>query len=182
MAYTKEQIERYLEILHNFSANQAEGDEDGDRHFKCWNCQSDRFFVESGYTKCEPCGLSNGHALGFFDQREYNRFHYRRKSIYQRRYHYEKKVNQISKRLSLTDEDASCLFKRLMEIDQVTITKLHKQFCHKIMISIFYLIKKCLEEMGCEKHQQVYLKISKQALENYEKWWECYKQSLNASL
>lgn len=31
MAYTKEQIERYLEILHNFSANQAEGDEDGDR-------------------------------------------------------------------------------------------------------------------------------------------------------
>ena len=69
-----------------------------------------------------------------------------------------------------------------MEIDQDTISKINKQFCRKRMISIFYLIKKWLEEMGCEKHHQVYLKISKQTLENYEKLWECYKQSLDASL
>ena len=156
MAYTDEEIERYLEILNNYTANQEVGDEDGDRHFRCWNCQSDRFFVESGYNKCEECGTSNGHALGFFDLNEYDRSHYRRKNTYQRKYHYDKKVNQISKRLSLTDEDASCLFKKLMEIDQDTISELNKQFCRKRMISIFYLIKKCLEEMGSEKHHQVY--------------------------
>ena len=32
--------------------------------------------------------------------------------------------------------------------------------------------------MGCEKYKQVRIKISKQILENYEKWWESYK-SLN---
>ena len=87
----------------------------------------------------------------------------------------------ISKRVSLTDEEEYCLFNRLMEIDQDTTTKLNKQFCRKRMISIFYLIKKCLEEMGCEKHNQVYLKISKQTVENYEKWWNSYKSLNNAA-
>lgn len=68
-----------------------------------------------------------------------------------------------------------------MEIDQDIITKLNKQFCRK-RISIFYLIKKCLEEMGCEKHHQVSLKISKQTLENYEKWWKRYKQLTSKQL
>ena len=165
MAYTDEEI-RYLKILNDYKTSTRQEEENN--LFRCWNCQSDSFFVESGYNKCDSRGASNGHALGFFDQQEYNGFHYRRNSIYQRRYHYEKKVNQISKRLSLSDDESSCLFNRLMEIDQDTISKLNKQFCRKRMISIFYLIKKCLEEMGCEKHHQVYLKISKQTLENYE--------------
>ena len=38
------------------------------------------FFVEPGYNKCEECVVSNGHALGFFDLKEYDRFHYRRDS------------------------------------------------------------------------------------------------------
>ena len=67
-----------------------------------------------------------------------------------------------------------------MEIDQETISKLNKHFNRKKMINIFYLIKKCLEEIGCEKYHQVGLKISKQTLEYCEKWWECYK-SLDVS-
>ena len=46
------------------------------------------------------------------------------------------------------------------------------------MISIFYLIKTLLEEMGNEKYKLVYLKISEQTLENYEKWWDSYKSLL----
>lgn len=178
MTYTDEEIERYLGILHKHTERQepTANHEVENTHFRCWNCQSDRFFVESGYNRCESCGASNGHALGFFDKREYSRFHYRRKSIYQRKYHYEKKINQISKRLYLSDVEEYCLFKKLKEIDQDIISKLNKQFCRKRMISIFYFIKKCLEEMGCEKHNQVYLKISKKTLEKYEKWWKCYKQ------
>ena len=42
------------------------------------------------------------------------------------------------------------------------------------MLSIFYLIKKLLEQMGCEKYKLVYLKISPQTLVNYEKWWNSY--------
>ena len=43
------------------------------------------------------------------------------------------------------------------------------------MISIFYLIKKLLAEMGCEKYKLVYLKILPRTLDNYEKWWDSYK-------
>ena len=68
-----------------------------------------------------------------------------------------------------------------MAIDNHVMEILNKQYCRKRMISIFYLIKKLLEEMGSEKYKLVYLKISPQTLENYEKWWSSYK-SLNNDL
>lgn len=92
MAYTEEEIELYLEILNNYTEPQAPSTNQEDSHFRCWNCQSDRFFVEKGYNKCDSCGSPNGHALGYFDLKEYDRFYYRRKSIYERKYHYEKIV------------------------------------------------------------------------------------------
>ena len=62
-----------------------------------------------------------------------------------------------------------------MSIDNHVMKIINKQFCRKRMINIFYLIKKLLEEMGCEKSSQVYLKISPQNIKNYEKWWDSYK-------
>ena len=61
-----------------------------------------------------------------------------------------------------------------MEIDNHIMEILNKKYCRKRMISIFYLIKKLLEEMGCEKSKLVYLKISPQTLANYEEWWSSY--------
>ena len=165
MCYTEEQIEKYLEILNNYnntSTNQAV--EDGVR---CWNCQSNRFFVNSGYKICEDCGASNGHVLGSYDQKDYDRLHFRRKSIYQRKYHYEKKVNQVSKRLQLTEDQKYCLFNKLMAIDNHVMKILNKQYCRKRMISIFYLMKKFLEEMGNEKYKLVYLKLFKDFSTNF---------------
>ena len=49
MNYTKEEIERYLEILRSYnitsgaSTNQAVGEEN--RKVRCWNCQSDCFLL-----------------------------------------------------------------------------------------------------------------------------------------
>ena len=129
---------------------------------------------------CESCDSSNGHALAYYDNREYDRFHYHRKNIYQRKYHYENKVKDISKRLSLTDDEQCRLYNKIMEIDEETITKINEHFNRKRMINVFYLIKKLLEEMGCEKHKQIGLKLSKQTFANYEKWpwWEYYKINL----
>ena len=165
MCYTEKQIEKYLEILNNYN-KQAEEDEN--RCIKCWNCQSDRrdcFFVNSGYSICDSCGASNGHVLGYYDQKDYDRLHFRKKSIYQRKYHYEKKIDQVSKRLHLTEDQKYCLYNKLMAIDNHVMEILNKQFCRKRMISIFYLIKKFLEEMGNEKYKLVYLKISGQTFE-----------------
>ena len=172
MSYTEDQIKKYLEILHNYTKKP----EDVSGKAKCINCQNDSFCVESGYNICDFCGTTNGHVLGYFDLKEYNRFHFRKKSSYQRKYHYEKKVDQISKRINLTDDEKYELYSKLMTIDNHVMEILNKQFCRKRMISIFYLIKKLLEETDYEKSSLVYLKISPQTLENYEKWWDRYKR------
>ena len=134
------------------------------------------FYIESGFYMCESCDSLNGHALGYYDLKEYDRFHYRKKSIYQRKYHYENKVKDISKRLALTDDEQYCLYNKLMEIEEKTINEINEHFNRKRMISVFYLIKKLLqEEMGCEKYKQIGLKLSKETFDNYEKWWKYYK-------
>ena len=173
MTYTKEEIEKYLEILRSYNNTQSE-DADACKKVKCSNCQSDSFTIELGYNVCDSCGLTNGHVLGYFDLKEYDRFHFRKKSIYQRNYHYEKKVDQVSRRLHLTDDKKCELYNKLMAIDNHVMEILNKKYCRKRMINIFYLIK-ILQEMGCEKYKLVYLKISPQTMESYEKWWVSYK-------
>ena len=132
------------------------------------------FFIHLGYNICDYCGAANGHVLGYYDVKDYDRLHFRKKSIYQRKYHYEKKVDQVSKRLHLTEDEKCELYNKLMEIEYHVMEILNKKYCRKRMISIFYLIKKLLEEMGCEKSKLVYLKNSPQTLVNYEKWWDSY--------
>ena len=176
MTYTKEEIEKYLQILRSY--NNSESEEEVCTKVRCSNCQSDSFLVDSGYNICDSCGSTNGHVLGYFDLKEYYRLHFRKKSIYQRKYHYEKKVDQVSRRLHLTEDQKCELYNKLMNIDNHVVEILNNQFCRKKMVSIFYLIKKLLKEMGSEKYKLVYVKISPQTLENYEKWWDSYKSLL----
>ena len=185
MCSTEEQIKPFLEILHNYTKQtdpSLRALEDENRKVKCWNCQnSECFFIHLGYSICDYCGAANGHVVGYYDVKDYDRLHFRKKSIYQRKYHYKKKVNQVSKRLHLTEDQKYELYNKLMAIDNHVVEILNKKYCRKRMISIFYLIKKLLEEMGDEKYKLVYRKISDQTLENYEKWWDSYK-SLNNGL
>ena len=176
MPYTEEQIKQYLDILYNYTKKPVEGEAEVNTKAKCCNCtNTNSFSIVSGYKVCDECATANGHVLGFFDIKDYNRLYYRKKSIYQRKYYYEQKVNQVSKRLNLTDEQKCELYDKLMSIDNHVTKILNNQYCRKRMINVFYLIKKLLEEMGCEKYKLVYLKISSQTLEEYEKWWVSYK-------
>ena len=173
MCYTEEEIKKYLDILHNYNKPIHQISTKS----KCLGCQnSDSFTIESGYKICDECGLENGHVLGFFDVKDLDRLHYRKKSIYHRKYHYEKKVNQICKRINLNDEEKCELYDRLIKIDNQTMEVLNKQYFRKRMININYLTKKLLEEMGGEKYKLIILKISPQTLEIYEQWWASYKE------
>ena len=175
MSYAEEEIKKYLDILHNYKNKTVENNEV--KKPKCKNCQeSDCFSTYSGYKICESCGCLNGHVLGYYEQKDYGRLHFRKTSIYQRKYHYEKKVDQVSKSLQLADDEKCDIYNKLMSIDNHVMEILNKQFCRKRMISIFYLIKKILEEMGNEKYKLVYLKISRQTLVNYEKWWNSLRR------
>ena len=55
---------------------------------------------------------------------------------------------------------------------------INKQYFRKRMINITYVIKKILDEMGCEKYKNLELKISPKTLEIYDSWWETYKELL----
>ena len=143
---------------------------------KCCACENrTSFTIDYGYKICDECGVANGHVLGFYDNKDFDRLFYRKKSVYQRKYYYEKKVDQISKRINLTNEQKNELYSKLMEIDNHIMEILNKEYNRKRMISISFLIKKFLEEMGGESSKLVYLKISPQTLDNYENWWETYK-------
>ena len=173
MSYTEDQIKKYLEILNNYT---SKPEEEVSRKSKCCNCQnSECFTIDSGYKICYYCGVANGHVLGFYDVKDYDRLYFRKKSIYHRKYHYEKKVNQISKRTNLNDEQKCELYDKLLKIDNYIMEILNKQYFRKRMININYLTKKLLEEMGCEKYKLINLKISPQTLEIYDQWWTSYK-------
>ena len=172
MIYSEEEIQKYMAILHNFTKSIEK--EIGQKT-RCWNCKESEFDLVSGFKICENCGCQNEHVLGYLDKRDQDRLLFRKKSIYQRKYHYEKKVNHISKRLKLTEDEKYDLYNKLMAIDNKIMEILNKQFCRKRMISIVYLIKKILEEMGNDKHKLVDLNIGDQTLANYEKWWKSYK-------
>ena len=173
MTYTEEEIKKYLNILYNYNKRMHQITPKS----KCRGCpNTESFTIDSGYKICDECGIANGHVLGFFDVKDLDRLYYRKKSIYHRKYHYEKKVNQISKKINLTDEEKCELYIRLLKIDNSIMEKLNTQYFRKRMININFLVKKILEEMKCEKYKLINLKISPQTLEIYEKWWASYKE------
>ena len=161
MSYTEEEINKYLNIRYNYNKPMQQITPKS----KCLGCPNNKSFtIDSSLKICNECGVSNGHVLGLFDIKDLDRLYYRKKSIYHRKYHYEKKVNQISKRINLNDEEKCKLYEKLLK------------YFRKRMININYLTKKLLKEMGCEKYKLIVLKISPQTLEIYEKWWGSYKE------
>ena len=178
MCYTEEEIKKYFDIVQKYTKSPKK---ETDRKTKCWNCKESDFDLVSGFKICTNCGSQNEHYLGYFDKRDQDRLVFRKKSIYQRKYHYEKRVEELGKMIQLTDDEKYDLYSKLLEIDNKVMEELNKQFNRKRSINIVFLIKKILEEIGNPKHKLVELNIGDQTLENYENWWHFYK-SLNLCL
>ena len=156
MSYTEEEINKYLNILNNYNKPMQQFSPKS----KCLNCpNTESFTIDSGLKICDECGVSNGYVLGLFDLKDFDRLHYRKKSIYHRIYHYEKKVNQISKRINLTDEQKCQLYDRLLKIDNVIMEILNKQYFRKRLININYLIKKYWRRWVVKSINLLYLRL-----------------------
>ena len=178
MTYTEEEINKYLNILHNYNNRMQQITPKS----KCKNCSNtESFTIDTGLKICDECGTSNGHVLGLFDIKDLDRLYYRKKSIYYRKYHYEKKVNEISKIINLNDETKCKLYINLLQIDENVMEKLNEQYFRKRLINIVYLIKRLLEEMEVEASKLIKVKISPQTLEIYDKWWadNCNLKKIN---
>ena len=178
MCYTENEIKKYLDILRSYTKSPKK---ETDRKISCWNCQETDFDLVSGFVFCMKCGSQNGRYFESFDKKDRDRLLFRKKSIYQRKYHFEKKVKQVSKKLKLTEDEKYDLYSKLLEIDNKIMEILNKKFSRKRSISVIFLIKKILEEMNNPKHKLVELNIGDQTLENYQNWWKSYK-TLNLRL
>ena len=173
MNYTEEEIKKYLNILSKYKKPIQKFI----IKYKCKGCSNTESFSSySGYNMCNECGTLNGHILGQFDVKDFDRLYYQKKSIYHRKYYFDKKVKNISKLINITDEQKVELYNRLLKIDNYIMKILNNQYFRKRMININYVIKKILEEMGCENYKNIKFKISTQILEIYDKWWESYKE------
>ena len=172
MPFTENEIKKYLDTIYNYIKSPKN---ETDRKISCSNCQKTDFDLVSGFVFCVNCGKQNGRYFDSFDKRDQDRLVFRKKSIYQRKYHYEKRVEELGKMIQLTDDEKYDLYSKLLEINNKVMEELNKQFKRKRTINIVFLIKKILEEMNNPKHSLVELNIGDQTLENYEKWWQSYK-------
>ena len=91
--------------------------------------------------------------------KDYDRLYYRKKSIYHRKYHYEKKINQISKRINLNDEEKCELFDKLIKIDNHIMEILNEKYFRKRIININYLTKKFWRRWDVKSINLLYLKL-----------------------
>ena len=180
MVYTQEEIYKYLSIMEDNIKKNLDLPFIKDVIEKRRECCSDpKFIIWSGYRLCENCSTTSGHVLGYFDAKEYDRFHFQKKSIYQPKYYYEKKVSHISDIIDLSDEEKSLVYDKLIKIDEKMKKKINEDLGRKRLVNVFYLIKKILEEMGSDKSEEITLKIGKKTLNNYDKWWENYVKLRN---
>ena len=173
MSYREEEIKKYLNILSNYKKTINKFV----LKLKCKGCSNTESFSSYlGYNMCNECGVLNGHILGNVELKDFDRLYYQKKSIYHRKYYFDKKVKNISKLINLTDEKKCELYDRILKIDNYTMKIINKKYFRKRMININYVIKKILEEMECENYKNIELKISPKILEIYDKWWESYKE------
>ena len=107
MTYTVEEIKEYLNILQNFK--------DGldvytvrDKYIppktpqkaSCNNCGNTHFFKDKGIRYCNKCFYSVGRV--FINDFTYkDRVYLQNKSIYKREYHFQNKIDEISKKFDL---------------------------------------------------------------------------------
>ena len=136
MSYSDEEIQKYLNILHNYKNTHKR------KVFKGTHICKREGDAYLGQHLCIECGKLCGHILGQYDINDFDRLHYQKKSVYHRKYYFEKKVNNISKLINLDDEEKCELYEKLLELDSNNMKVINDKYSRKRMININYVIKK----------------------------------------
>ena len=108
MPYSEEAIKKYLNILRNFNDGLDVYTPVLDNHISlkipeklsCENCGNTYFFKDHGFRYCNKCFYSVGRVF-IKDFTSKDRCHFQKKSVYKRSYHYQNKLEEISKTYNL---------------------------------------------------------------------------------
>ena len=168
MTYNEEEINKYTSILNNYKQGGRRGDAIPPQH-RCTKLEE-----YMGQHLCIECGKLCGHILGQYDINDFDRLHYQKKSVYYRKYYFEKKVNIISKLIGLNDEVKSEIYSRLLELDSKAMAEVNKKYNRKRIISINFIILKFLKKIDKSDYKKIKFKINPEILKLYNSWWKSY--------
>lgn len=143
----------------------------------CKYCNCSDFCIQSGFYHCSNCFVSQGHVLGYYDKAENERFYFRKKSIYQRKYHYLNKIKEMINKfdLQLLEDEQYELYKKLMEMNDEKLSKLNKRFKRKRLMNIYFIIKQFLRSDENRQHEKIEFNLRPETLKFYKKWFNYYQ-------
>ena len=181
MTYSNDEIQKYTTILNNYKQGGRRGEalplHATPPQHKCRGVQGDtipRFEQYLGQHLCIECGKLCGHILGQYDINDFDRLHYQKKSVYHRKYYFEKKVNIIAKLIGLNDEVKSEIYSKLLELDSKAMAEVNKKYNRKRIISINFIILKILKKIDKSDYKKIKFKINPEILKLYNSWWKSY--------
>ena len=183
MTYSEEEIKKYLNILRNFNDGLDVNTPVLDNHIplkipqkvSCENCGNTHFFKDHGFHYCNQCFYSVGRVF-IKDFTSKDRCHFQKKSIYKRSYHYQNKIEEISKKYNL-DIRPEVHYKLRLVLEKIEnkLNKINDTYKRKRLINITYLIKRILGEYDKSEADKIQLKLCNKTLKFYDDWYKTYQ-------
>ena len=180
MTYSEEEIKKYLNILRNFNDGLDVYTLVFDNHIPlkipekvlCENCGNTHFFKDHGFRYCNKCFYSVGRVF-IKDVSSKDRCHFQKKSVYKRSYHYQNKLEEISKKYNL-DIRPEVYYKLRLDLQKIDnkLNKVNVTYQRKRLINITYLIKRILGEYDKSEVDKIQLKLSDKTLKFYDEWYK----------
>ena len=104
--------------------------------------------------------------------------HFQKKSIYKRSYHYQNKIEEITKNFEL-DITPEVYYKLRLDLQKIDskLNKINDTYQRKRLINISYLIKRILSEYYKTEADKIELKLSEKTLEFYDDWYKTYQKT-----
>ena len=136
------------------------------KRYFCWDSMR---LIKDGFIVCKNCGQVYDEyvATEYFDFYE-NRHKIKRKSVYHRKYHILKVINDIAQNNIQVGyynrENILRIFKLIDNVKQPDVGR-------KRLISVNFIIKQLFDILGVE-YKFISLTRSKNTLKYYEDWWK----------
>ena len=183
--YSEEEIIQYTNILKNVKDGLDVYTPVLDNHIplkipekvSCENCGNTHFFKDHGFRYCNKCFYSIGRVF-IKDFISKDRCHFQKKSVYKRSYHYQNKLEEISKKYNL-DIRPEVHYKLRLDLEKIdnALNKINDNYKRKRMINITYLIKRILGEYDKNEADKIQLKLFDKTLKFYDNWYKTYEST-----
>ena len=185
MTYSEEEIKKYLSILQNVNDGLDVYTPVLDKHLppkipqkiSCENCGNTHFFKVKGFRYCNKCFYSVGRVF-IKDFTSKGCHHFQKKSIYKRAYHYQDKIEEISKKCNL-EIAPEVYYKLRLDLQKIDnkLNEINDTYQRKRMINISFLIKRVLGEYDKTEADKIQLKLSDKTLKFCDDWYKTYQKT-----